>query len=272
MLESHDLLHDHQFGFRRKWSTTSLLMTTVYDWAAGLNLSQTTHCLFLDMSKAFDSVSHERLLLKLQSYGVGGALLVWFTRFLTTRRQRVSLNDSFSSWHPVIQGCPRALFWALYFSSCMSMTSQIPLIVNLKFLLMILLFTTKSHLYRIVTFFNKILIPVYSGAHNGKWTWIQPNVKRCVFLTNNLHFLLHATVKISPFSGNKEWSIWAFTWISVWPGETTVSLSTPKPQGFLTFCGKSYGIWMLSICKTSEFLLTSLTYFTILMSGVDAIL
>ena len=63
MLESHDLLYDHQFGFRRKRSTTSLLMTTVHDWAAGLNLSQTTHCLFLDMSKAFDSVLHERLLL-----------------------------------------------------------------------------------------------------------------------------------------------------------------------------------------------------------------
>ena len=97
MLESHDLLHDHQFGFRRKRPTTSLLMTTVHDWAAGLNLSQTTHC--LDMSKAFDSVPHERLLLKLQSYGVGahGALLVWFNGFLTTRRHRVSLNGSFSS-------------------------------------------------------------------------------------------------------------------------------------------------------------------------------
>ena len=59
MLESHDLLNDYQFGFRRKQSTTSLLMTTVHDWAAGLNLSQTTHCLFLDMSKDFDSVPHE---------------------------------------------------------------------------------------------------------------------------------------------------------------------------------------------------------------------
>ena len=67
---------------------TSLLMTAVHDWAAGLNLSQTTHCLFLDMSKAFDSVPHERLLLKLQSYGVGGALLICFNLFLTTRRPR----------------------------------------------------------------------------------------------------------------------------------------------------------------------------------------
>ena len=67
---------------------TSLLMTAVHDWAAGLNVSQATHCLFLDMSKAFDSVPHERLLLKLQSYGVGGALLICFNLFLTTRRPR----------------------------------------------------------------------------------------------------------------------------------------------------------------------------------------
>ena len=69
MLESHDLPNDpHQFGFRRKRSTTSLLMTAVHDWAAGLNLSQsqTTHCLFLDMSGlliVFHTAADERLLL-----------------------------------------------------------------------------------------------------------------------------------------------------------------------------------------------------------------
>ena len=101
MLESRDLLQDHQFGFRRKRSTTSLLMTAVHDWAAGLNFNQTTHCLFLDLCKAFDSVPHERLLLKLQLYGVGGALLTWFDHSLTTHRQRVSLNGSFLLWLPV---------------------------------------------------------------------------------------------------------------------------------------------------------------------------
>lgn len=64
-------------------------------------------CLFLDLSKAFDSVPHERLLLKLQFYGVGGALLDWLRCFLTTRRQRVVLNGSFSSWLPVISGVPQ---------------------------------------------------------------------------------------------------------------------------------------------------------------------
>ena len=58
MLESHNLLQDYYFNFCRKRSTISLLMTAVHDWAVGLNFNQTTHCLFLDMSKAFDSIPH----------------------------------------------------------------------------------------------------------------------------------------------------------------------------------------------------------------------
>ena len=86
---------DSQYGFRRRRSTTTLFS----------HLS--THRLFLDLSKAFDSVPHERLLLKLQHYGVGGSLLNWLRCFLTTRRQHVVLNGSFSSWLPVIFGVPQ---------------------------------------------------------------------------------------------------------------------------------------------------------------------
>ena len=45
--------------------------------------------------------------MKLQHYGVGGSLLDWLRCFLTTRRQRVVLNGSFSSWLPVISGVPQ---------------------------------------------------------------------------------------------------------------------------------------------------------------------
>ena len=76
MLEDHDyLLSNHQYSFRHQRSTTTLLLSAVNDWGITLNCHQSAQCLFLDLSKAFDSVSHERSLLKLQLFDIGGSLL-----------------------------------------------------------------------------------------------------------------------------------------------------------------------------------------------------
>ena len=79
-------------------------MTAVGDWARALNSHHSVHCLFLDFARAFDLMPHERHLLKLQLFGVGGVLLNWYKCFLTTCRQRI--NGSFSSWLPMISGVP----------------------------------------------------------------------------------------------------------------------------------------------------------------------
>ena len=63
--------------------------------------------MFLDFSKAFDSVPHERLLLKLHSYGIRDPLLSWVRSFLTNRQQRVVVRGSYSSWTPVLSGVPQ---------------------------------------------------------------------------------------------------------------------------------------------------------------------
>ena len=77
-LGSHNLLNDCQFGFRRKSSTVTLLLRAVHDWAESLERRNNTHCLFLDLAKAFDSVSHPRLLLKLEALGITDNILIVF--------------------------------------------------------------------------------------------------------------------------------------------------------------------------------------------------
>ena len=74
-LESKNLLNSFQFGFRSCHSTVDLLQHTTHDMALALERSSSLHCLLLDLSKAFDSVPHERLLLKLDAIGIRGKLL-----------------------------------------------------------------------------------------------------------------------------------------------------------------------------------------------------
>ena len=60
------------------------------DWAKSTSYSTSTDVVFLDLAKASDIVPHERLLLKLNSHGIEGDLLVWFRTFLTqSPKQRV---------------------------------------------------------------------------------------------------------------------------------------------------------------------------------------
>ena len=62
---------------------------------------------YLDFSKAFDKVPHQRLLLKCQGLGIRGNLLAWIADWLVDRKQRVVLNGRASEWGDVISGVPQ---------------------------------------------------------------------------------------------------------------------------------------------------------------------
>ena len=63
--------------------------------------------IFLDFSKAFDTVPHQRLLTKLQYYGINNKIYHWISNWLTKRSQRVLVNGSSSNYVPVISGVPQ---------------------------------------------------------------------------------------------------------------------------------------------------------------------
>ena len=62
--------------------------------------------IYLDFQKAFDKVPHQRLILKLNSHGMGNSIVNWIEQWLTDRRQRVIVDGEVSSWKSVLSGVP----------------------------------------------------------------------------------------------------------------------------------------------------------------------
>ena len=87
-------------GFQLGLSCETQLITVIYEWARILNIHG--QVVFLDLAKAFDTVPHERPLLKAKFYGISGKFNNWLGDFLTGRRQRVMVNGSSSKWSPAL--------------------------------------------------------------------------------------------------------------------------------------------------------------------------
>ena len=60
-----------------------------------------------DLSKAFDCLSHELLITKLEAYGFDEKSLKLIYNYLSNRKQRVKINDSYSSWREILYGVPQ---------------------------------------------------------------------------------------------------------------------------------------------------------------------
>ena len=63
--------------------------------------------LLTDLSKAFDCLSHELLIAKLEAYGFDEKALTLIYNYLSNRKQRVKINDSYSSWSEILFGVPQ---------------------------------------------------------------------------------------------------------------------------------------------------------------------
>ena len=68
---------------------------------------ESVDAIYVDFSRAFDSVVHRKWLLKLESFGIHGLLLLWIAAFLANRLQCVVVENSQSDWMPVISGVPQ---------------------------------------------------------------------------------------------------------------------------------------------------------------------
>ena len=108
-LDTQQILNDAQHGFRKSRSCESQMIQTVQDLANSLNEGEQIDAILLDFSKAFDKVSHQHLLGKLQHYGVRGNLNRWIADILTDRQQEVVLEGVLSKATKVILWVPQGI-------------------------------------------------------------------------------------------------------------------------------------------------------------------
>lgn len=92
-LSLNDILYQSQYGFRKNHSTVDAIIQFIGEVSKGIEEDKDTLAIFLDLSKAFDTIDHTILLKKLDYYGIRGLSNNWFNSYLTERAQCVKLND-----------------------------------------------------------------------------------------------------------------------------------------------------------------------------------
>lgn len=178
-LDTHDILSECQHGFRQKHSCESQLIHTVSDLTGFHNNSTQVDVLVLDFSKAFDTVSHQKLIHKLKSYGLNPNLVAWIQDWLSCRTFSVLVNGCLSPPTRVTSGVPQGsvlgpLLFLLYIN-------DLPEVLNCPET-SIRLFADDAILYRPITNVSDCLALQDQLTRVTVWagTWqLQFNVNKC---------------------------------------------------------------------------------------------
>ena len=108
-LEAQHLMYEHQYGFRKKHCTIHPILQLLKDIskANDRKSKDITSAVFLDLSKAFDTISHKILLQKLEFYGIRGICKNWFANYLFNRKQYTEIKGNKSSYLDITTGVPQ---------------------------------------------------------------------------------------------------------------------------------------------------------------------
>ena len=106
-LKRNSLLSTRQFDFLGGRSTILQLLTFLDKCVDAISRGNVTDVVYLDFQKAFDTVPHKRLMVKLQTYGISSVILNWINAFLDGQTQRVIVNGIAPRKEVVLSGVPQ---------------------------------------------------------------------------------------------------------------------------------------------------------------------
>ena len=106
-LQKYEILYKSQYGFRSSHSCENAITELVGHISKSKELNKYTVALFLDLSKAFDTLEHTVLLKKLEIYGIRGPLLDWYGSYLSNRKLMAKCNNTLSENYDIRYGTPQ---------------------------------------------------------------------------------------------------------------------------------------------------------------------
>ena len=102
------------FGYREYYGCPTALLSLTEQWKEGLDKHNIIGKIAIDLSNAFDCLSHGLILEKLKFYGLSDHALSLMRCYLSSRYQRVKRGDAFSTWREVSKGVPIGLYFRTY--------------------------------------------------------------------------------------------------------------------------------------------------------------
>ena len=106
-IDKHKIIYLNQYGFRKGFSTTLALIDVIDTLKKALDHKDYAICIFLDLEKAFDTISHEILLKKLEHYGFRGHSNIFFKSYLSNRKQYCLVNGKQTDYQNISFGVPQ---------------------------------------------------------------------------------------------------------------------------------------------------------------------
>ena len=107
-LKTNGLQNDKQFAYKKHHNTETMMVGLVDEALEGFEEGRCTVIVFLDLSAAFDTIDHEKLLTLLsEEIGISGTALQWFRSFITGRSQQVRIDNHYSEILEVLFGTPQ---------------------------------------------------------------------------------------------------------------------------------------------------------------------
>ena len=102
-----NIFNKQQYGFRKGYNTQQCLLQMLEKWKRSVDEGKVFGALLTDLSEAFDCLDHELLIAKLNAYGFSLPSLGLINDYLSNRRKRTRIGNSFSDWFEAIHGVPQ---------------------------------------------------------------------------------------------------------------------------------------------------------------------